>query len=135
MLFEFRIRLLSARCEQFRLSQPQCQNQRNKLAIDQPSLIEAKSQLLEWPLNNRNSFMLAGAPDDSSVYSDHHFVVSQIRAHQVAIALYRQEATTGADTDLQRHLLAIHCLHFGAAYSHGGHCGVRELVNVETCGN
>lgn len=41
------------------------------------------------------------APDDSRDYSDHHFVVSQIRAHHVAIALYREEATTGADTDLQ----------------------------------
>jgi putative membrane protein len=41
------------------------------------------------------------APDDSGDYSDHHFVVGQIRAHQVAIALYRQEASTGADTDLQ----------------------------------
>ncbi len=42
-----------------------------------------------------------GEPDGSSDYSDHNFVVGQIQAHQVAIALYREEATTGADTDLQ----------------------------------
>jgi putative membrane protein len=41
------------------------------------------------------------APDDIGEYSDHHFVVSQISAHKVAIAFYSEEAATGADTDLR----------------------------------
>lgn len=41
------------------------------------------------------------APNDVSDYSDHQFVASQIRAHKVTIELYREEARTSADTDLQ----------------------------------
>jgi putative membrane protein len=41
------------------------------------------------------------APADVSDYSDHEFVASEIRAHKVTIALYREEARTSADTDLQ----------------------------------
>jgi hypothetical protein len=50
------------------------------------------------------------APNDVSDYSDHQFVASQIRAHKVTIELYREEARTSADTDLQvfaRNALAV----------------------------
>jgi predicted outer membrane protein len=40
-------------------------------------------------------------PEDVSDYSDHQFVITEIRAHKVIIDLYREEAATGADTDLQ----------------------------------
>jgi putative membrane protein len=40
-------------------------------------------------------------PDTKSDYSDHSYVARQIRAQQDAIALYKEEAANGADTDLQ----------------------------------
>jgi putative membrane protein len=41
------------------------------------------------------------ATDGLGAYSDHLYVVSQIRAQQIAVAFYREEASTGADTDLR----------------------------------
>ena len=40
-------------------------------------------------------------PDTASNYSDHDWVAREIRAQQDAVALYREEAASGADTDLQ----------------------------------